>query len=421
MKHRLIIGHYHLKDGGVTQVIKREITALQNSNTSMELFLITGDNRNEQFDGVTLVQIEELNYLSCENISPSEITQKRDSLKQKLLKYITPKTALHFHNPTLGKNPILTEVLQQLANREVKLLYHCHDFAEDRPSMMKEYTTYFKKQVTNSLEEMLYPDRENVSYLFANRDDMKRDSFREMALAKQIYMGNPVTVSKVEATKEELAPQLQVDPQKKWFLYPVRAITRKNIGEYLLLSLLNPEEAEWFITLAPQNPDEQKIYDRWVTLAEELKLPIHFNVAQKVAFEKLLFTADTVVTTSIREGFGMAFLEPWLLDTPVIGRDLPMVTTDFKEAGLLFPNLYDRIAITEEDYDFGAMNQQQKEEVLLKVASDRDFLKAVQQKNRFLKEIFNPLESTIIQKNRRVVEEKFSLKAFGKRLEKICD
>ena len=40
--------------------------------------------------------------------------------------------------------------------------------------------------------------------------------------------------------------------------------------------------------------------------------------------------ADLVITTSVLEGFGFAYLEPWILDRAVIGRSIPFITPDFQ-------------------------------------------------------------------------------------------
>jgi hypothetical protein len=40
--------------------------------------------------------------------------------------------------------------------------------------------------------------------------------------------------------------------------------------------------------------------------------------------------ADLVITTSVLEGFGFAYLEPWIADRAVIGRSIPMITPDFR-------------------------------------------------------------------------------------------
>ena len=50
--------------------------------------------------------------------------------------------------------------------------------------------------------------------------------------------------------------------------------------------------------------------------------------------------ADLTVTTSVDEGWGYAFVEPWLSRAPLIGRNLPRVTPDFQENGMQLNHLY---------------------------------------------------------------------------------
>ena len=40
-------------------------------------------------------------------------------------------------------------------------------------------------------------------------------------------------------------------------------------------------------------------------------------------------SAHRLVTTSVAEGFGLAFLEPWLFGKGLLGRNLPEITVDF--------------------------------------------------------------------------------------------
>lgn len=58
------------------------------------------------------------------------------------------------------------------------------------------------------------------------------------------------------------------------------------------------------------------------------------------SFGAWLRSARAVITTSVAEGFGMAYLESLLQGLPLMGRDLPDITADFKEQDLTFPGLY---------------------------------------------------------------------------------
>jgi hypothetical protein len=55
-----------------------------------------------------------------------------------------------------------------------------------------------------------------------------------------------------------------------------------------------------------------------------------------------------MVTTSIAEGFGMAFLEPWLVGRAVTGRNLVEITAEFTAAGVALPYLYTRLDVPAE-------------------------------------------------------------------------
>lgn len=104
-------------------------------------------------------------------------------------------------------------------------------------------------------------------------------------------------------------------------------------------------EAEFAITLAPKNPEVKPIYDAWVAFAGELGLNVEFDAGAHVTFEEMVVKAAALITTSIAEGFGLAFLEPWLAEKPLTGRNLPEITADFAEHGLDLSALYNRLPV----------------------------------------------------------------------------
>ncbi len=95
------------------------------------------------------------------------------------------------------------------------------------------------------------------------------------------------------------------------------------------------------ITLAPINPWEQPSYTRWKDLAAALRLPCLFEVGGEhgLDFAENLRAADLILTTSVAEGFGLVFLETWLAGRPLVGRDLPEITADFRAAGIRLDGL----------------------------------------------------------------------------------
>jgi hypothetical protein len=87
------------------------------------------------------------------------------------------------------------------------------------------------------------------------------------------------------------------------------------------------------------------IYDAWVAFAKELGLNVEFNAGANASFEEMIAKADALITTSIAEGFGLAFLEPWLANKPLTGRNLPEITADFAEHGLDLSALYNHLPV----------------------------------------------------------------------------
>ncbi len=59
----------------------------------------------------------------------------------------------------------------------------------------------------------------------------------------------------------------------------------------------------------------------------------------------MIAKADALITTSVAEGFGLAFLEPWLASKPLVGRNLPEITADFAEHGLDLSALYNCLPV----------------------------------------------------------------------------
>ena len=237
----------------------------------------------------------------------------------------------HIHNHCLGKNPALTQEVTTLAMAGQKILLQIHDFSEDgRPD---NYSNLGK------LKKRLYPIAPHIHYAALNQRDF---SFLKTA-------GIPEECLHLLPNAIAPLPQTGVRSQRSGvraplFVYPCRAIRRKNIGELLLWSAAMPE-ARFAVTLAPKNPEVKPIYDAWVAFAEELDLNVEFDAGAKTPFHEMIAQADALITTSIAEGFGLAFLEPWLAGKPLVGRNLPEITGDFEEHGLDLSNLYNRLSV----------------------------------------------------------------------------
>ena len=264
--------------------------------------------------------------------------------------------------------------------------------------------------------------------------------------------------------RAKLRRTVGVSQNHTYTLYPVRGIRRKNVGELLLWSALADESTEFGITLAPLNPVEFEYYQKWRQLASELKLRCHFETGGdgRMSFAENLSAADWILTTSAAEGFGMVFLESWLFERPLVGRDLPEITADFIAAGLRLDGLYDRLEVPTswfdwEDYlqallaaysdvmqsygrdrlsasamqeaidqlanegtvDFADLNERLQQSVIRRVYDDPQSRQALLRLNPLIESALRADISHMaetIDHNKQVIQERYSLEASGRRL-----
>lgn len=425
----IYIAHYHLHPGGVTRIIQSQIKSLKSSPEEISITLLCGDCQNpEMYEnmGARVVIEPMLNYLYEKDLNNLDLP----GLLRKMTVFFTDTLnrgdVLHFHNLNLGKNPVVTYAVHLLLNKDIKVLNHAHDFAEDRPANWKFLKTIIEEIFQQSLREILYPHHKNYHLAVINSFDLERLAGYEIPGNNLHWLPNPVEIPHLPQVKtkheikEKVHTKLHVDNSKKLITYPVRAIRRKNIGELILLSILF-KDAQWSITQAPKNPQEIPEYEKWENFCSEYNLPVIFEAGEKVNFEDLLIASDFCITTSLREGFGMAYLEPWIYETPVIGRNLKHLTKDFIEKKVEFRGLYDTIMINFErqqvDFkDIIADNQRIYLKLLIQneISSETIF-----EQNPMLKHLLDEAPEALIRKNKKAIEENFSLKEYGNKLSQI--
>ncbi|RIJ46751.1 glycosyltransferase family 1 protein [Maribellus luteus] len=419
---QVVIAHSHLNPGRVSRIIASQTEVLRGTPVK----ILTGacpDPERFTSKGAELMIIGELNYLEKKKYAASEAKQLLDLVYQKIREHITPDTVLHFHNLNLGKNPVVTYAVYQLAKEGVKVFSHVHDFAEDRPS----YLTFLKEILTDiflqDVNEVLYPKLPNYQFGVLNSADLERlvsygaDPERIVWLPKPVNVKtSPENLDKAEA-KSTVCQTLKRDESKLLVTYPVKVIQRKNIGELILLSILFDHIASFVVTQAPQNPVEIEMYQQWVKFCSDHEIDVIFEAGMKTDFETLLTGSDFCITTSYRESFGMVYLEPWLLDTPIVGRDIDYITRDFKEDGFEFPALYYKLNIPGIKVDFKDLNMKMQMEIISDLKSGRLSKQQVFEQNPILNTLFKKVADSVTEKNKTIIQNNYSLKAYGNKLQ----
>jgi len=424
---RIVIIHHHLNPGGVTRIIESQIKSLTDYFPSARILVITGhcEFPEEIISlGAEILIHEKLNYLPEENADLENEYQKLLNFLNGILK---KDDVVHIHNLNLGKNPLFTLAISEFAYRGFNILNHAHDFAEDRPVNLQLLESIIGDTFKKELSKVLYPDLPNCLHATLNSFDKRRLSnygIQEnniFLLPNPVSLGHPVKDVLAAELKKKICLQLNLDPEKKLVTYPVRVIRRKNIGEYILLAMLLSDTATWLVTQPPKNPIEIIPYNQWKNFCKKEKIDVVFEAGTKVDFEELIQASDCCVTTSIKEGFGMVYLEPWLFNTPVVGRDLPQITEDIKNSGIEFPLLYEafRIPFQNRIVDFSSLSESEQQAVIVNIIEDKTARNAVLTENSFIRKLLNFNPGNTIEKNRSIIITEYSLLNYAKRLEKI--
>ncbi len=366
----LIIFHYHFLRGGVRSAILGSLRALELGGhiNNYSIKILCGKR-----DGVdSLSRLIPVSCLSthvdrrldyCDSVWPDEREFREDAIK--LAEFIlsigggTP-SLYWIHNPTLGKNPLVTcawyEAARLAFERKMPswFLYHIHDFAEcgriENLLRLKRCWKY------GGLKDF-YPLYPNVGYGVLNKADKHRLILA--GIDKESVFWLPNVVFQPEQSREASNKSVIFSTLSKFassngykflreaesWVMPIRLIRRKNVLEGIMLSMMHAEPRNVLVTLDATSNQEKPYAETVKKIVKKLQLPAvigfgDYLVGRDFSFDALLKSCEAVVTTSVLEGFGFAFLEGLLNDIPITGRNIPFVTDDFVPTGFPSHALY---------------------------------------------------------------------------------
>lgn len=438
---RVAIVHYHLRRGGVTRVIENALEAL--AGTDVDIFILTGEAPEDasRLKGTPFNVLPELGY--CEQTEPGGREKLADAMSRACDSHWGSLPDLwHWHNASLGKNVHVCGAIRHLSHQNnAAFLLQIHDFAEDgRPS------NYARIQMAG---DPIYPRGRRIAYAVINGRDyarLTRCGWKDddlFLLPNAVSIGSFPVASPSDSTGQKL------------ILYPTRAIRRKNIGEMVLHSIASGPDTCFASTLAPANPAWLPAYRDWVTFSKSRHLPVRFGVGEsgERSFPEWIGSAHVLLTTSIAEGFGLAFLEPFLMGRGIRGRNLADITGDFVREGVRLDDLYDELRVpgsllgddswqrdlrasmeqsyrlygrTCEDADFetardsietanglefGRLSEEHQRKIISAILDSPQLRKETE-----LPSIDHPVDAGIVQSNREAIEERFSIHSYRKRL-----
>ncbi|NNM30363.1 MAG: glycosyltransferase, partial [Akkermansiaceae bacterium] len=341
------IVHYHLRRGGVTRVIEAQSRVLHERGIA---HVILSGTPYEGPGDLPVTVLPELDYRPTRGSGSGGdlAATMRDTAARVLGE---APSIWHIHNPSLGKNVLWPAMLRSFVEAGERMVWQHHDFAEDgRPG---NYEMFFE-------EPALYPVAPQIRHAFINSRD------RRLLIQAGIPAGNTAFLPNAVTAPEESARTASVPPGPPRVLYPVRGIRRKNLGELCLLAALAPAETRFALTLAPENRQWLPVYHRWEAFAAQNELPLDLGVVDRVppapgvdpTYANWIAHSSHLLTTSVAEGFGLAFLEPIAMGKPLFGRDLPEITADFRNDGLHLGDLYEHLLVPAAWVDLDALRQQ---------------------------------------------------------------
>jgi len=423
---KIVIGHYHLHPGGVTKIIDSQIRSLLHNDPNADIRIICGHAEHPQMYEkfkIPVIVDEHLDYLS-DGLTKTQLQDILDHLRSFFRAQLDQDTVVHFHNSNLGKNPLVTLCLYELATEGYCIFNHAHDFAEDRPQNMNFIREIIENIMAKDIKEVLYPSEIN-HYKFgvlnsADKERLLQSGLEERRIA---LLPNPVGVPEEverldkEECRKQVCATFNIEPSRKIVTYPVRVIRRKNIGECILLSELFKDEATFLVTLAPKNPVEIQSYQTWKSFCQQHAFHnILFEVANNIDFNVLVKGSDFCITTSLREGFGMTFMEPWLYNTPVVGRNIDYIVRDFDELGMRFPNNYNRLKVPEAEMDFKALSEEEQRSFILDILKTKEKQTDFWLENQGIEQLLSHIEESLVHKNKEIILKNYSFANYGKKL-----
>ena len=362
----LKIGFFHYffdeRSAGVNRVISNNIKGFEQFYPNIQPILIAEEFQRDLFENYDRIQLDvnksikdprltdaEKNYLRTENIKQSLINL-RNSFKY----------GLFAENILRGIDPTITKGMRDFAESEqaskIPIIYRNHDFFEDYPDNWISFLTSFnnvRDPIPKSSNVLQFALTSSTQNKIENFFDGEAGVLRNSVVCSDFYRKND---GKDSALREIFEKKGIVKPGEKIVSYPVRIDQRKNIGEALfVVKVLNEFHGGNYrlVVTATRDkdyarPELNKYQRRIEKFAKDFDIPASLGEAYEIIDGKtfnignLYHISEFALSTAVKEGFGYAYVEPWVSGIPMIGRRIREVCEDFEANGMDFKkNLYD--------------------------------------------------------------------------------
>jgi len=366
----LVVVHYHWRPGGVRRVIETALPALARTGLFSRVTLAGGEAADEKWlaslrESLGPVALEakvfpSFAYRTARPVSPPGGDARKDCAC--LLAGGNANTVIWAHNLALGRNAPLASALAAAANEgDAVLLSHHHDFLFDNRWGHWESVRADGFADLRSLAAAFFPAGPRIAHFCVNRSD---HALVEQGLGtRSFYLPNPVGLAGKRNGAELPAdgPAGCADvPSAGFWLMPCRLMRRKNIAEAVLLARWLAPGTQVVTTGGTSSPEEEPYASRLAVAADRSGWPLRLSVlgpdshASHVA--AWMARADAIVSTSLREGFGLTAYEASMVGRPLLAR----ATADLPASAPRGAVVYDDIMVPDELFDRSAEVERQE-------------------------------------------------------------
>jgi len=370
----LMVVHYHWRPGGVRRVVELTLPAIAAAagDTLKKVTLLSGGTPDEvpELGGLpgeaVFIHEPACDYFSNQQDTPERISEKiRQAISRAMDGRDPARTLIWFQNPALARNAMLCREIFDLSKKtRAALVLHHHDFwCAGRWARWEELERCGSRDFS-SAAELLFASGTRAVHAGINLQDCQTlERFfpnRAFHLPNPVLRPSPSSTADVEAARAWVAKELKTDAPV--WVYPTRFLRRKNLLEAVLLTRWLRPEAILATTSGQFSLDETGYANDIKEAATRHGWRVHFGLLDKPGAPRvadLLQIAETVIHTSVQEGFGMAFVEAAAAGTPLVARAIPSVMPDLAALGFDFPQLYQEILIPPGLFDAQAEAERQ--------------------------------------------------------------
>jgi len=490
-KLHLGIGHYGIgfKDG-VNTVILRNVRGLMEIDPKLKItlfgklspnchdFIKPGPNLEyreiKEFDPV--IASKQLGGKSVSEQQVHDYIWQGTNIAQILVDKLSDMDVIVAENLGIGIHPAVTYAFYLytqynfLRGENRKFIYRFHDFVQQRPENFRNVKKFHHSPfgIAPHWHSILYPAYPNIKYITINRNDRGRLVEHGIEEDSIYYIPNPVDKSiippddRTEELRRRIIEEEKLNPSVQFLLYPVRCVRRKNVEEAIFLTKFFNALAEGktskkncrlkgrfhlLVSVRPKEGDDAQYANALIDFVKRHNLPVTIGLNDLISLKRefdskeptrikrygigdVYRVAELVITTSVLEGFGFVYIEPWIVDKAVIGRNIPVITPDFQAAGMKLGHLYTALLVEGKDFkDIGQEKSSSDEAVeerlsrVLKLDNPRyvdRFIESNETTVLATLRLFNEKKrNELIARNKNVVEKVYSQEVISKKLYEV--